>query len=540
MIRKNFGKTLAVSVLLAAVFLVQGMMNVYGAGKPERLTSATYCSDAWVINFWNSESSRMEEELRQIKADGFNSIVLAVPWREFQPTANPVSYNPYAWEKLHRVMKTAQQEDLWVVLRVGYTWDYYSTESILPRYEALMYADGGTGEAWLAYTGKLYQEMSAYPNFYGGFLTWEDFWNFTDKAGSAGKGAASVRLAKQIGYQDYLEQNYTLELAGQIYQQEFSGFDKLYLPERTDHAYLLFYAFYDDFLNRLLRETQTVFPGISMEVRLDVDPVNSEDGQSEIGVPHYGTYACGDSAFTSAMYGVSMGHGFGKALEAGETLETMKQQLAIMRSYNGGKPIYLDQFLYMDTTEEFAHNSQLKPEERNKFLIEAAPVLRSMTMGYGIWTYRNYTDNAVYNHQFGLGGSGWKLEGGCQIEEHGGSMAAVLGNPKAVLTQDLTARVNSRSKPIQVRLRVDSESPTDITVTLGGVAKTVTVDGPKQIELNFGKISGSAISFRTSGKVWVDDVNVYSYIQDGQLYGLDGGELSCIGALRAVNRAVAE
>lgn len=528
---------MAVSILLAAGFLIQGIFYAYGAPKPEYLVSATYCSDAWVINFWNSESSRMEEELAQIRNDGFNSIILVVPWREFQPELSPAGYNPYAFEKLHQVMAAAARQDLWVVIRLGYTWDYYSEESVLNRYEALLYDQAGTRNAWLEYAAKIYDEISQYDNFYGGFITWEDFWNFTDKAGKIGHGRDSVRLAQKIGYQAYLEEHYLIEAVNQIYETELDSFDKFYLPERTEHAYQLFFRFYDYFLNDLLVQTQAVFPNLSMEVRLDVDAVAAEDGQSQIGIPHYSTYSCGEADFTAAMYGAPMGFEAGRELEAEETIEQLKQQLVLMRSYNGGKPMYLDQFLYMDETEEFAYNARLKETERAKFLELSAPVLRSMTMGYGIWTYRNYTDNAVYNAQFGLGTQGWCFEGGSEIELRKGSNMARL-SAKSGLSQDLSARLKSRKKQVWVRFTADSETAADITVSIGGVSKTMQINGNRQIELNFGRIADGKLSFQSTGTVWLDDVNVYSYEQDGQLYDLDDGELSCIEAMRVLNKSM--
>ena len=62
----------------------------------------------------------------------------------------PEHYNDYAWEKFDRVMKAAKAQDLKVMLRVGYTWDYYSSENVLARYEKLLY-DSETKEAWLHY-----------------------------------------------------------------------------------------------------------------------------------------------------------------------------------------------------------------------------------------------------------------------------------------------------------------------------------------------------------------------------------------------------
>ena len=91
----------AAGLFLAAAFLFtcgSGRMSEFALGERGHLRSATYYSDDWVINFWNSESVHMEEELARIAADGFNSIILAVPWREFQPETSPVAYEDYAWK----------------------------------------------------------------------------------------------------------------------------------------------------------------------------------------------------------------------------------------------------------------------------------------------------------------------------------------------------------------------------------------------------------------------------------------------------------
>ena len=89
----------------AAVFAASGFAPAsdYASGEAGILRSATYYSDDWVVNFWNSESVNMEQELLQIAQDGFNNIILCIPWREFQPQLTPAAYNDYAWDKLERV-----------------------------------------------------------------------------------------------------------------------------------------------------------------------------------------------------------------------------------------------------------------------------------------------------------------------------------------------------------------------------------------------------------------------------------------------------
>ena len=87
--------------------------------------SATYFADEWSINFWNCEMDHLESDLAQIKADGFDSIIIVIPWREFQPTVSPISYNDYAFSKLDELMSAADDAKLKVYARLGYTWDFY-------------------------------------------------------------------------------------------------------------------------------------------------------------------------------------------------------------------------------------------------------------------------------------------------------------------------------------------------------------------------------------------------------------------------------
>ena len=92
--RKHKSRTWVAALFVGTAILFTcgfGRMSEYSSGERGYLRSATYYSDDWVINFWNSESVHMEEELARIAADGFNSIILAVPWREFQPETAPVS-----------------------------------------------------------------------------------------------------------------------------------------------------------------------------------------------------------------------------------------------------------------------------------------------------------------------------------------------------------------------------------------------------------------------------------------------------------------
>ncbi len=508
------------------------------AAEPPYLRAATYVSDAWVSNFWNTESDHMDAELAQIAADGFNSIVLVIPWREFQPSTMPVSYNDYAFNKLDKVMRAAKAQGLGVTLRVGYTWDYYADRVSTLRFAELL-KDDSCRRAWIAYAEKLYQAASAHSNFYGGFITWEDFWNYVEDAGNFGTGANSRKEAAAIGFQDYLKERYTLKQLNEYYcpAEPFDDYGDIYIPGRNHYAYKLFYEFYDDFLMQLLKETQAVFPNLSMEVRLDDDPVEGPGGNGRTSVPHNQTFGCGDSGHTALMYSVSMGYGFHEVISASQAIRTMNEKLAGVRANNGGKPVFIDQLLYMDATKGFESNARLAEDQRVPFLRGITDTLRTHTNGYAVWSYRNYTNNPVYNSQFALGKRGWDVKGGA-VEERGGSLQMKLRAGER-LSQKVGHRISGRSSSdAHVRFTADSDRPVNVTVTLGGNAQTVHVDGPRQFDLNMGSDGFYFVSFAADGEVYLDNIHVYNFIQDGQLRDIDGKELSCMDAMRTLNASM--
>ena len=535
---KKLVRAAGAGITAAVVALSLTVSGIRSEAAPSYLKAATYVSDAWVSNFWNSESDHMDEELAQIAADGFNSIVLVVPWREFQPGVLPVSYNRYAFQKLDKVMNAANAHGLMVELRVGYVWDYYNDDVVTGRFRDLL-KDLSTRAAWLAYAKQIYRTASAHSNFYGGFMTWEDFWNYVEDAANLGKGANSRNAAKECGYQTWLKKHYSLKQVNEYYQpaEKFTSYDNVYISARKEYAYKLFYEFYDDFLNDLLEDTQKVFPNLSMEVRLDVDPVDAQDGNGQVGASHYGTFPCADAGYTSLMYSVSMGHGFGDVLSTQEAIKTMNEQLSLVRANNGGKPVFIDQLLYMDATEGFEQNARLAESHRGAFLTGIPDTLRAHTNGYAVWTYRNYTNNPVYNHQFALGTRGWNVTNGSVMERNGSSQ--LLLQSGGSLAQKVGHRIGGRTTHDgHVRFTADSDEPAVLTVKLGSMSQTGEVNGPKQYDLNLGRKGFYEVSFETDGDVYLDNIHVYNFVQDGQLRDIDGNELSCMGAMRTLNASM--
>lgn len=505
---------------------------------PAYLKSVTYVSDAWVINFWNTESDHMDEELAQIAADGFNSIILVIPWREFQPGTDPVSYNPYAFDKLDRVMRAAEDHGLWVELRVSYTWDYYGEEESRLRFREML-GDEKLERAWLDYVEKLYVTASSYPNFHGGFITWEDFWNYMEDSTHFGTGQESRDEADRIGFTDYLERYYTLEEVMEYYQtvKPFTSYQDVHMPQKASPAYKLLFEFYDDYLIRLLHDAQQVFPNLSMEVRLDVDPVSGKDG-GMVGAHHFRTFPCGNSPHTSLMYSVAMGQeNRGEEISAATALAAMDSQLNVVKMYNGGKPIYIEQLLYTDSTEAFSHNARLAEPEVNLFITSLPDILQKYTNGYGVWSYWNYTNNPVYNSQFALDGRGWDTSRAKAVERDGSRQMQIGSYGR--IEQKIGSRIDGKlSHSNHVRFTADSDGPVTLSVTLGRVTKEVQVNGKGQYDLDFGRLSYDKVEFHAEGEAYVDNIHVYNFIQDGRLHDLDNKELSCMSAIRSLNASL--
>ena len=507
-------------------------VTALGAEKPEYLKSVTYFGDEWPINYWNSEDKDMDENMARIEADGFNSLILVVPWREFQPNAAGGQYNEAAFTRLHEVMDCAERHGLWVVLRLGYTWDYYGKAEVPERYTSVIQDNSDGRHAWLQYSRRVYEAASSHSNFYGGFITWEDFWTYTYNMDDTPM-SSRIRMAKRSGYTEYLKERYTLQELGEWYGHHFVGFDDVYLPDRSHPSAALFYEFYDWFLTELLRDTQEVFPGLSMEVRADSDRIYDTEGSYSY-YSHSATYSCDGAAYTALMYSVSMGQKNNSDRISWETaLQAMQRNLSGLSSASG-KKLYVEQLLYMDSTEAYSYNTQIYDDQVDDFVRNLPQVLAEHTSGYGLWVYRNYVNNCVYNSQFGLGTEGWDFLGGSSVTQRNGTWMASI-NSSGSISQKLTGRLSSAPR-LYVEFYADSDlSGASVTLKVGEKEKTLRINGAGTYSAEFSWQDAHDLTITANKRVYVDDVRVYTYEQNGRIYERDGSESDLAEAFRVLN-----
>lgn len=506
--------------------------------------SATYFSDEWPLNFWNSEWDNLEEDLRQIKNDGFDSVIIVIPWREFQPTTSPISYNEYAFKKLNDFMKEAEALELGVYTRIGYTWDFYedSDDNIVDRFCQLM-GDKNVKSAWNGYVQKLYNELSQYSCFCSGFLTWEDFWN---NLGVCDVENENERIEKAdfIGYQTWVRENYQLKEYNSKYNTKYDNYEDIAIPSRNEPAMYAMYEFYDSFLMNTLKESQKLFPGLSMEVRMDWDAVAQINGSMGY-YKHDNTFGCADASYTATMYGIPMGfENHGEQVSAEQALEKTDYILGQLKEKNNNKSVYIEQFIFADNTPKFKDNAQIKEDELNEYLINVADILEQNSEGYGIWTYRNYCTNIIYNSQFALRDEGWEINDSIQMEyskEFATNICRLDEN--GVLKQNVPkVRIHFPAEEYTVKFDVKKVmEPGEVKVSLGENTKGIQINESGVVEIKMP--ANENFNFKIemlNGGIIIDNIKVYTQVQQGYLYDENNKELSCIGAIRELNKKLNE
>ena len=505
-------------------------------GRDGYVCSATYFGNEWPINFWNSDIGSLEEDMLQIRNDGFNSIILVVPWREFQPEMAPAGYNDYAFEKLDRILQAAEGASLDVYVRLGYYWDFYNDvqDSLSDRYEAL-FSDDEIRTAWSEYAARLYSELEKYENFKGGFLTWEDFWGIIGTC-STGDEKTRIDKAAAIGYQTWATETYSLDGYNEQFHCRYKSGEEIPLPYVDEPSMEAMYAFFDEFLSGILKDTQKVFPNISMEVRLDADPVTQED-QTTGYYYHTDTFMCEDSDLTAVMYGIPMGfENNGERVSAEEAIEKTDYVLKNLYQEIDGKPVYAEQFLFIDNNPVLTDNVQLKEDEVEKYLEMAGPVLKDYTKGYGIWAYRDYRNNMLYNSSFALEKEGWICSEGVSIEEEG-SNVCVLAAGESIRQEIPKLRNHFNSDMYTLEFEVTSVQEQGVLqVKMGDAAEKTDITEPGIYSVQLSASGDFDLEIKAEeGKIAVDHLCLYSFVQKSGLYDALNNEGEYIEGIRKLN-----
>jgi len=542
-------KTILISVVFIGILFIT--LNYFvdiqepTSKVDEIIVAATYYGNSWVVNFWNSDFSSIEQDMLKIKNDGFNTIILVVPWGEFQTGISPIKYNEVAFKRLHQVIEEADQYNLDVILRIGYAHDL-DPDDQLPfkqRFVALP-IDKIVYDAYLDYIHKVYTNVKDYKNIKFAFITWEDFSSVFKKSEEEVRQELfeRIKLPHQISFSEYLHEKYDLKEISKIYGYSINSEDDIPTPQRNSTAFPLFLEFNDNWLiEKIFKPAQEQYPNLSMEVRVDYDPIFYSNG-TKGWFSHSSTYNLSGTEYTVVYYSPPMGAANNyDEISSTEALSLMNYKLKEISENTQDKKIFIDQFIWSDNTPGFESNTKILSDEIDTFLRNSCDVIKKHTIGYGVWTYKDYKTNIVYNPSFSLGTKGWIVDGNFHIKKNeivldeGSSLTQLISGQRLDLFKKRPmSDISFYAKAVTPDAKIKIEFGDNMFIqTINNTDSTYHKKITKEVR------GDSSITFQVlDGSMSLSNVELYNFIQQGEIYDVDSNPDIFLEPMRQLNKCL--
>ena len=509
------------------------------AEESKYIKAVTYFGNAWPINYWNSNLHHTDSDFSEIKSDGFNAVILVVPWGEFQPKVKPVEFNQAAYDRLGKVCRSAKAHGLQFYMRVSYLWDMYpgAQQPHLERAHSLFSQDDLL-PAWKQYLQRLSTATKGCAD--GAFISWEDFWHMISLAASTQAEKDSALLSVQTGFDAWAEKH-----AGRDFLSRNAAAKKRLgaypFPARDSPDFRTVFQWFDAILiNRLLPAAADNMPNISMEVRVDDDAIY--DGKKLVEwYSHKQTYKIPSSPFVMTYWAPAMG-----AQNKGEKESAKKVQdrFAFMQnkiSKETTNKIFIDQFLFADNTPSASMNAAIDPKEVGTFIQSMAKPLVEHTSGYALWGARDYYASIVFNANFSLQKLGWDFSNRASVVKSGSDFFATLPRGATIGQSIPVAQNHFRDSSESVTLRFRAQGPGTVSVTYANTTHSAKISSGSQIfQMTFPRgDADSTLSFASkSGTIQLTDIYLFSFTQHFGVRDPQGGPLQHLADIRALNRAI--
>jgi|GEM_PF-1110405 len=521
--------------------------NKESVGKhSDYIKSVHYFSSAWPKTFWqNFEKKDVREELQQIKADDFNTIVLTVPWRGFEKDFNAEQTTSIQamYERLDFLLDEITELNLKFMLRLGYPHDFTPQvdASILQLCQG-MYTSDKTRQQWLNYLQKIKKTVTPYQNKSAGMMiSWEDFWcpHFVFSELSEEE---RLNLAQEMGYVNWLHAGkLNLNLIKVILGSNEINAENTPIPQKSDPSYVLYSEFIDDQLDGILQSTRTVFPKAALEVRIDKYPIQVEDKNIWIGHNLYLNDDIHRATYWAPFWGAE---NKGELITADQAIINFDYFLNMVTNNGNNINHVIEQFNFTDNTPYFPNNANIKPDEVNDFLTKAAPLLQQKSTGYGLWAYRDYADNLFYNAYFEQGLAGWQHNEQVEIAAiDGDNHVRIKANGFIEQSMQISDRVMwavsyenmnfcyQGHRAGEVIISVNDEQVAQLTTKTGRECHLV----PAQL---FKEHLKGTIKISAQSEVVLDEIKLFGFVQELGVYDHFGQPGPYLEGIRQLNKAL--
>lgn len=504
------------------------------ASEPGFIKAVHYFSSSWPISFWEDfENSQVERDLEQIKADGFNTVILVVPWMGFETgfeTGQPEPSSLY--QRLSWLITKVDQAGLDYGIRVSFPHSFDPAVGTVNNALCTeIFVNNSVRDNWHRYLERISAEVDKHrDSFKFAFFSWEDF--FCPYVLIPGlDGNLRMDIARRSGYQTWLEQHYPKALVERSYGQPFDTMKSVPVPERESPAFWLFLRFVDHFLiEHLIIPGRNILPELAMEVRVDKDLIH--DGEDSFWAEH--DLALTDKQIRGSYWGAYNGaRNEGESLSAREALRNFEYMLNEVSDNGNNINHIVEQFNFVDNTPAYAgHHARIEPAEIPAFLEGSAKLLKQKSRGYGLWAYRDYADSSIYNASFELGLRGWDVTGTAEVITNMDGDKALRLQPGAEISQTFApyerfigltpskeitfcAHVAQLAKPAHLSLALNYSEIGRLELNEPGKACTVMDSQAfKQLQIRF--------SITSDTQVQLDDLRLFSYVHELGVYDEDG------------------
>ncbi len=519
------------------------------AAAQELLRVACWFGSESPLNFWSSDLSGAREDFGRLRGDGFNGVMLLVPWAEFQPGIRPVRFDARMIDRLARLLDLAAAEGLRVVLRLGFLWDYADSAELpgLERFERL-YCDQLVLDAWIAFLGRIREVALASPADCLALISWEDLWFPVLHRYPTWPREKRLAFLRDCGFGSFVHGTYGPEeiarLGGPV-----AAATPVPEPPPDRPSFRLWLDFLDHTLShRFHGSARSAWPGISCEIRTDWDSISEPDG-TRGWHDHAPLYRL-PGAVATGYFSTSMGAAnSGDRQTAQSALERLRRLLENARE-KSGRRLFLAQLSFVENAPGFEGNTAFCAGETERFIELAANPLGALSAGYGIWTYRDYAANLVFNPAFALGLDGWVASGDVSLTDGG------RGGPRARLAAGSTLRQEIplgrdfyREANPEVTFEMELEGAGDdaaaFAIRIGGETKAVSWAPPDRLlRLHLAKpaIDPYAIEVRvlSQSPVQLRSIRLFSFVQQAGIYRRDGSEGPMCAAIRRLNALLSD
>jgi hypothetical protein len=525
--------------LLAVAFFISFSVQ---AGDSDYIRATTYFGSAWPVNYWNSSLNQTDKDFLEIKDDGFNAVVLVVPWGEFQPGLEPVRYNEEAYRRLAKVCHSAKRQGLKVFLRVSYLWDMYPGRELpnTERINALISSDALL-PAWQKYLSRIGFATKSCAE--GSFISWEDFWPAMQQAENVISDIDGALLSRKIGFDKWARKN-----ADKDFLKKYALTEKRLgaypIPGRKSPDFRQVYKWFDDqLLDRLMLALAKNLANASIEARVDDDPIYN--GEKLIDwYSHKKTYQVSTSPYVMTYWAPAMGAENRRESDSANKVLDRFTYMQKKISKDTENKIFIEQFLFKDNTPSMAQNAIIAPEEVSHFLKNIATPMLKQTSGYALWGARDYDASTLFNGSFSLGALNWKFSSGANVIKLKDNFYARLKKGASILQSVSSDRDLYRGFAKSTTLRFSAIGAGVMTATYAGYTNRITLSAAENsVKLTFPVAHGTnsdLILTSEGGTIDVTDIYLYNFTQISDVRNSLGQPARHLNDIRALNKALAE